>query len=115
MAAAGSPRFAMPSTDKLTAPNVSTAGSAPMASLSQYLKWPLVMLRLSIRSGCRMAASASCTMSGLFTNGAGGLSRLINASKEGLGKSGLTGPGTTFPGAVRRYARPNTLHSGTTT
>ena len=28
----------MPSTKRLTAPNVSTAGSAPTASLSQYLK-----------------------------------------------------------------------------
>ena len=92
MAAVGSPRFAMPSADKFTAPIVSTAGSAPMASRSQYLKWPLVMLRLSTCSGCRMAASASCTMSGLFTNGAGGLSRLIIASKEGLEKWTDRGP-----------------------
>jgi hypothetical protein len=81
------------------------AGIGSSATLSQYVRWPLVMLRLSTCSGCRMAASASCTMSGLFTNGSTGLSRLTNASKEGREKW-TDRPGTTFPGAVRHTPGP---------
>ena len=104
----------MPSTDRFTAANVSTPGSAPATTLSQYVKWPLVMLRLSICNGCRIAASASCTMSGLFTNASTGLSQLTNASK--VGREMWTDLARyDFPWSSSPYARPNTLHSGTTT
>ena len=92
MAAVASPRFAMPSTDIFTAANVSTPGSAPTASLSQYVRWPLVMLRLSICSGCRIAASASCTMSGLFTNGFDRLVTIDQRIEGGAGKVDRPGP-----------------------
>ena len=67
---------------------------------------------LSTCNGWRMAASASRTMSGGFTNGSTGLSRLTNASKEGLGEVDRFGS-EDFPWSSSPNARPNTVHSGT--
>jgi len=92
-------------------PNVSTAGSAPTPSRSQYSKWPLVMLGLST---CNVAGwrPGSYTMSGLFRT-ARRLSRLTNASKEGPEKwTDLAR--YDFPWSSSPYARPH-YALGTTT
>ena len=62
-------------------------------------------MRVPTCNGFRIVASASCTMSGLLTNGSVGLSRLTNASREGRDRW-TDRERTTFPAAVRDMPGP---------